>query len=424
MREDIQDQLAELGRAAERAAAPVGFDGIRRRARRRRRAQTLSAAVLCVVAAGVGLSIDQATSPGRTIGPVHHGSPQPSPPTPPAHQTPSPTPSARLTARQIVEDPRSFVLESTVFPGDVNQAATLWMLGPAGSRARVALTTTVDGYQHVHYVPLPAADGRDCTGVRALGNHEFWLRCAVHDFLVLGDGTVEVAKHSRTEPRVPDDAVLVSAPLTRIDVGSEWFDAAGVLHDVPAPGSVWLVHAPDGRIWGLTSRTHQLVWSTDGGRTWSRRPLPRVPAGGTEGYALVKTAVPGTMVVARGSEQAMFHPDSLLVYGANGDLQQQVAVDAGLMDTAVVTPDGSLVMELYNEPNGTSGLFRAPAGHWADLQKVLDLPTDAAGRPAAALWMDSSREPSGKPLTWAVFRSGVLATSSDDGQTWSTRSIR
>ena len=421
MHDDIQTRLTDLGRAAEQAAAPVGFEGIRRRARRRR-AHTVSTAVLCVLAAaGAGVGIGQATSAHRLLGPVHHGSqtPQPSP-TPPVR-----TPTPRIdSARRIAENPHSFVLASTVFPGDADQAATLWELGPADPKAQVAMTTTVDGYAHVRYVPLPKRHAGSCTDVRAIGNDEFWLGCDTQAFLVHGDGTVQVASTSRTSNRVPHDAVLVSAPLIRIEVGSEWFDAGGLLHHVPAPVSVWLVHAPDGRIWGLTGSTNKLYWSTDGGRTWSHRALPRVPAGGTEGYALVKTALPGTMVVAHGSEQTMFHPDSLLVYGHNGALEQQVAVHAGLMDSAMVTPDGSLVMELYNEPNGSSGIFRGAPAHWADLHKVLDLPANAAGRPAGSLWMGSSVNTSGKPSLWAVFTSGVLATSTDDGRTWSTRSIR
>lgn len=426
MRDDVRERLTGLGRAAERAAGPVAFERIRLRARRRRRAQALSAVALCVaVAAGVGVSLAQIAGPSRTIGPVHHGSsPHPSPPRIPSPSVPTPAPTHQLAARQIAEDPRSSVLDTTVFPRDTNQAATLWTLGAAGPRAQVALATTVDGYQHVRYVPLPAPDRRDCTSVRALGHDEFWLGCASSAFLVRGDGTVEVARHGRARPRVPDAAVLVSGLSTAIKVGSDWVDAGGLLHAVPVPVSVWLEHAPDGRMWGLTGATNQLYWSIDGGRTWSHRALPRVPAGGTEGYLLVKTAVPGTMVVAHGTESAMFHPDSLLVYGPHGGLQQQVPVKVGLVDSAMVTPDGSLVMELYNEPDGRSGLFRAPAGHWADLHKVMDLPTDAAGRPAAALWMGSSQDTSGRPVVWAVFRSGVLATSTDEGQSWATRSLR
>ena len=209
-------------------------------------------------------------------------------------------------------------------------------------------------------------------------------------------------------------------------MGSEWVDAGGLLHDVPAPGSVWLVHAPDGRIWGLTSRTNKLVWSTDGGRTWSQRPLPRVPAGGSEAYEVVPTAVPGEMVLARGAAQTVFSPKTVLLFGSTGKLLQRNHLSLGnaAMDSAAVTPDGSLVMELYAEPNGDSGIFRATAGNWTDLRKVMRLPTAADGRPAAAMWMGSSLDPSGQPVMWAVFRSGELATSTDDGQTWTTQSIR
>lgn len=435
MPDDIQERLTGLGRAAEQAAAPVAFERIRQRARRRHRAQTLSAGLLCVaVAAGVGVTLTHAGGSSRTVGPVHHGSPHPSPPATPSPTVPSPTqtPATRLTAQQVVEDPRSFVVASTVFPGDANQAATLWELGPAGRKAQFALTTTVDGYQHVRYVDLPAPYRRDCTDVRAIGNHRFWLSCANQELMVGSDGSVTVPPHGSTSSQVPGDAVLVSQPLLdgKGAVWS-WSDSQGVMHplDVPVTGPTWLVHAPDGRIWGLdywAADRAKLTWSTDGGRTWSSGPLPPLPTGRSGTYEVVPTAVPGQMVIARGTAETVFVPHSILMFGSAGQKLHRNHLDTrhASMDSAVVTSEGSLVMELYNEPDGRSGLFRAPAGHWADLHKVMDLPTDADGRPAGLLWMGSSLDPSGQPVTWAVFRSGELATSTDDGQTWTTQSIR
>lgn len=438
MRDDVQERLTGLGRAAERAAGPVAFDRIRARARRRRRAQALSAAALCVaVAAGIGVTAGQAGGPARTLGPVHHGSPHPSPPVTPSPTVPSPTrtQAAALTAQQIAEDPRSFVVASSVFPGDTGQAATLWELGPAGRKAQFALTTTVDGYRHVRYVPLPSSYGRDCNDVRAVGAGLFWLSCGSRQLLVGSDGAVTVPTRGAPASQMPRDAVLVSQPrLNGKGANWNWFDAQGVMHalDVPLSGSEWLVQAPDGRIWGIdySNPDHaDLVWSTDGGRGWTARPLPRVAAGGSTTYEVVPTAEPGQMVVARGSAETVFRPHSLLRYGRATELHQKVtrvtfSTDPGVMDSAVVTPDGSLVMELYNEPHGDSGLYRAAAGHWTDLHKVMDLPTDAAGRPAGSLWMGNSVNPSGKPSVWVVFTSGMLATSTDDGQTWTTRSLR
>lgn len=430
MRDDIQHRLADLGRAAERAAAPVGFDGVRRRALRRRRARTLSAVVLCIVAAaGAGLGLRQAAGPGRAPGPVHHGrlhpSPTPTAPTP----TSSPSP-ARLTARQIVADPRSFVVASSVDPHDVAQAATLWMLGPAGAKTQVAIATTSDGYRHVSYVPLPEQYGRDCDDVRALGHQHFWLSCGSRQLLVGSDGSVTVPSRGAPAGQMPNDAGLVAQPGLGKGADWSWLDSQGVMHalNVPLPGPTWLVHASDGRIWGIAfGQTNNLVWSTDGGRSWSSRALPGPSSSHTsDAYEIVPTAVPGRMVLARGVAETVFSPHSILTFGSDGQQLQQVGVSTGhaSMDSAVVTPDGSLVMELYDEPDGSSGLFRGAPGHWTELHKVMDLPTDAAGRPAAARWMGSTRDSSGQPLLWAVFGSGVLATSTDDGRTWTTRSMR
>jgi len=88
--------------------------------------------------------------------------------------------------------------------------------------------------------------------------------------------------------------------------------------------------------------------TTDGGRTWSSRPLPPLPTGRSDTYEVVPTAVPGQMVIARGTAETVFAPHSILVFGSTGQKLQRNHLDTGhaSMDSAVVTPDGSLVMEL------------------------------------------------------------------------------
>jgi hypothetical protein len=426
MRDDIQQSLADLGHAAQRAAAPVGFAGIRRRARRRRRAQAVSAVALCVVAAGAGLGIDQATGSHGSVGPVHHGSPHPSPTTAPTPDTPSPTP--RLSARQIVEDPDAFVVASTVDPHDVRQAATLWGLGRSGPMEQFAVTETTDDYHHVQYVPVRY---RFCEDIRAVGAQRFWLSCGGrHQLLVGSDGSATAARVDLRPAPVPGDAVLVwPVPKGRGGAVWGWVDQQGAMRQLEATGPLSLVHAPDGRIWGLDYQAAvngRLIWSTDDGRSWSSRTLPG-PGVTTNAYVIVPTAVPGRMVLARGVPETMFRPHSLLVLGPNGEQLRKVTFgrDPGAVEGMLVTGDGTLILELYNEPEGgRSGLYRAASGAWRDPQKVLDPPTRPSGQTAGSSWMGSSRDSSGRPVVWAVFDSGVLATSTDDGRTWTTHSIR
>lgn len=361
---------SDVSAAAARAVAPPDFSGVAARGRQRRArrlTRMASAAGVVVLAGAVVLT---------WVGPEHSTTPDPAVPTP----TPSPSATARVDAEDVVDDPRSAVVQVVASPRDPQVRAVVWSRCPDDRcrRPEVAVALTDDGFDTRTVLELGRSPFLEAAGPTRFLGHD----ADGHPYLLLLDGT-----------KVGLDRPRAVSPVRPGEVVGRWLGGGGVdFYAVdPADGDTHLVPVPDdlvevqgdgtGRLEGIAGvgPDSVFVWSEDGGETWSEHDLP---GEATSLFGLTPSGDPGTTAVIGGADGATLFPfvDVSRLDRASGAWQQtlQPRDPRAYVGSQAVLPDGRLLVDVQvwsdatlEKPGArTNGVYTSDGRDWSTLVRL------------------------------------------------------
>lgn len=402
-------------REAGSQVMPPNFDELVATSRRRRRTAAASAvvavaAVVSVVAFGLEGVYGDRAAPVPPAGPTRSLTPTPAP-TPARDTSPSPDERPqRLTPTQIVNDPNSRIAAVAVSESSTDVKAVAWRFCGSGDGCNgdvFALTVTEDNFITSHDVALP---GRFWPTITAVADDAFFVTAGPTAKLVDANGGVTVVSvDETTEPLGPGE-VFVGQTANQNNVYLALDPATAVAHPLPTPkrsGLTSLHQNADGTLVGTayndSRRSRAVVWSTDGGATWSMHvlgtdrgdPINAVPSAV---IGVVPSTAADMLAVVEGGEGAAWFPLATVHRSTDGGatwetfngprlLQPPAAVDGPTGDMAhlgwsLVTPDGDLLVNIngwLGQRGGTSGehfvgLYTTRGADWSQLLALSSLP--------------------------------------------------
>lgn len=357
---DLDDLLdADISRAAADAATPPSLSDVVRRGERRRRTRhavvSLAALVALAAVATVPalLEADRAADPTTPVSPRVTDGPRP-----------EDKEKRELTAAEIVDDPRALVQTLTVSAHDPDVRAAVWRLclDKRCTRNEAALSVTADGFLTRHVLKLkPELFVTPLDGRIALGNY-------VPSQIVQSDGTLlNVSWGSEPRPLVAGEVLLGQRGAAQ-----HWYAVdprTGRAHRLPTPANVnQLTLTSAGDLRGLRNGeggTRRFVFSDDGGRTWTDRPVPGVDGLLTE----LVTSVQVDAVVGGGDGATLFPFEQVLRsrdVGASWQRFDGPKNPMAYLGRTGVMPDGRLLVEIetWSDGRGWRRPGSKPTGLW------------------------------------------------------------
>lgn len=429
---------------------PPNFDELVATSRRRRRTAAASAvvavvAVVSVVAFGVqGVYSDQ-TTPVPPAGPTL--SPTPTPvPTPGKDTSPSPDESRMLlTPTEIVNHPNSGIAAVAVSESSTDVKAVAWRYCGDGRDCNgdvFAVTVTDDNFRTSHDVSLP---GRFWPSITAVGDDAFFVTAGPTAKLVdANGGATVVSVDETTEPLGPGE-VFVGQTANQNNGYLALDPATAIVHPLPTPkrsGLTSLHQNADGTLVGTayndSRRSRAVVWSTDGGATWSTHwlgtdrgdPINAVPSAV---ISVVPSTAADVLAVVQGGEGATFFPFATVHRSTDGGATWQTFDESrgvmGYLGWLLVKPDGNLLVNIeawsdarHGKPSARpAGLYASAGDDWSSLRFV-DSPPDGSDPEAAVSGLalgDYSVTDSGDLRLWLYgYSSNSLLESGPGFDTW------
>jgi hypothetical protein len=406
------DPLEGFTREARRGVVPPDFDALAQVSRRRRRTTVLAsgvavAAVVAIVGVGVRVGYDDQSAP---IQPSHTGQ---------TTQTPRKTEtttahSARSLAERVVDNPHSLVRSMALLPDRTQARAVVW----SARTGPFALAVTDDGFATrtcflLHGIfPSVSAVGPDWFFVDQEGGVE----------LVSPTGEIRPVQMGRTPAPVLPGEYLASARSKAVVAVDP---AHATAHPVLLPPHASGAYGTASLLWSIVSTGRHvihgtIVWSTDGGRTWSSHDLGNAPLG----YYSEVPSMPGTMAVSEGGEDNDMPPLSHLVESTDGGTiwhTFDIPIRRALPENwTAALPDGRLLASVPTD-GGPAGLVRSSGTDWTHLVPVHPVVND--GEPLTGDMFDgnltTSTNHGSLVLSVANLPGRRLLMSEDGGSTWS-----
>lgn len=363
---DLDDLLNDgIPRYARAAATHCDIDALIRRGvgrRRKARVRLVTTAVLAVaVIVGIGV-----VALGQDDPDSH---PVPAPATG-DHREPQPDPR-ELTPQQIVHAEGARLEALAVSEDDSDVRASIWSLclNERCSRHRMALAVTRDEFATSEYLPLPNSAWYPV--LEPLRDDAFYLDADEVRGVLTPDGRLtRTTRPTRAGPLTEDETLLQDGVAV---------DQDGSAHRLSMPTDAYSpVQQTGGRIVATrgVGSDAEVVWSDDGGATWSGNPLSGRPSAL---YEVIESAEGNTIAVAEGTDGATLFPFVAVHVsrdgGATWDRVRTFRPDGelGYLAWAVVRPDGSLLTRLQawsddrrDDPSRrTRGPYRSAGLDWS-----------------------------------------------------------
>jgi len=349
--------------------------------------------------------------------------------------TPDPMPSAipnqtGVSAREVVDDPASRLLDVAIAPGDTDVRAAIWKHCPGDdcSTMGAAVALTVDGFASRvvpdrvwHFNPLVRTSASGETLV-VEWDERLDLTLAHPD-----GSTAEVRRTGLTAPVAPGEIVGGVAHDRR---GATFFatdPARGVAHPIPVPeGTVQLLELPSGQL-RVTTTQRTYAWSDDGGS--SRQEV----SGASDGTLLQSfvASTPDVHALTGGSDGATLFPfnqirrmdswDSWWVVDQPGDPLAYIGPAAVLPDGRFLasvqswSDDGRLDQPLKGTP---PGIYVSEGADWSAYERIdSGAPFETPAR-AQPMVVDIEVNAEGAVMTALGPDQTTAWTSTDLGVTW------
>lgn len=363
------DPLESFARGAGRDIAGPDFGALVDTSKRRRRASLLGAGVAAAVVLGsvtLGMQVAD-TDSTAPAGPAH-------PPTTPVASAPSRSPSTspQPAPSAIVDSPTSLPSSVAVLPDQPAARAVVWSPRSGGQSA---VTVTADGFQT--RTTLPAA-GR-FPHVSAAGPNWFFVAQLRASALVSPQGVARPVRVVGSPAPLATGEFLVQA-YTDETLAVDPLSATA--HPLAVPPTSHEVYGGQDLMWSIAYRVtaraivhSAIVWSTNGGRSWSSHPLGSGPLA-------VYTRVPSddaTMVVSLTGDVTVTPLAQVISSDDAGRTWHSTTVHptVGVSWTAVL-PDGRLLANVLGGPHQGpghfggyySGLMSSVGTDWSRLVRV------------------------------------------------------
>lgn len=390
-------------------------------------------ATACVIA---GVSV-VAGHQDRSNGPALPG------PRTPTVTTKMPRATTGPTPQQIVDDPNARLIELAVSNSAGGVTAAAWQLCASASCRpdRFAIAVSDDGFVTSKYVALPNGQYPSLTTAGAdsfyVGEDRGWGE------VLRSDGSVSPVEATGLRgPLAPDEVLISHFARSTSYLGLNPRTALAHPLSTPAADDLQLLQGQDGRVWGTASRTvadpthTSVVWSTDGGATWSEHAL----GNSTLLYQPIVSAVPGVMAVVEGGDGATVFPFDKVYRtkdgGATWEVAEESTGDTAYLGWAAVRSNGELLVAIgywsddrVGHPGKhAEGLYQSNGDNWSDLSLVVP------GMPASAntgnqfVWdvslLSADVDDQGRLTLYVSDANSKAYVSADGGSTWAPVAAR
>lgn len=418
------DPLERFARAAGKDLAVPDFDTLVATSKRRRRASLLGSGVTAAAVIGAVTLGVQAVNTDSSA-PV---SPSRTPSTPPPG-TPVPSTSPQPDASAIVDSPTSLPSSVAVLSDQPDARAVVWS---PRSQGQSALAVTADAFQTRTTLRLA---GR-FPHVSAAGPDWFFVAQLRASALVSPQGVTRPVRVLDTPEPLATGEFLVRAytdETLAVDPRS------ATAHPLAVPLASHEVYGGQDLMWSIAYRTtargivhSAIVWSTNGGRSWSSHPLGSGPLA-------IYTRVPSddaTVVVSRTGDVTVAPLTQVISSDDAGATWHATTVHptVGVSWTAVL-PDGRLLANVLGRSGERAGQFGR--GHYSGLMSSVgsDWSRLVPVHPALPGGAQETSSTLGELATISTTHGSVLLyargniysplmVSSDGGRSWAVNSDR
>ena len=397
------DPLERFANSAGNDIAVPDFERLLATSRRRRRLSTLGAGALAAVAVGAvswGWHVID-TSAGPRLDPVG-----------PVHSAP---PVSGVASAAVVDDLAARPVSVAVLPDQPSDRAVVWRSADRGA----AVAVTSDGFRsrttmtvHGGYVP-----------VTAVGAAWFFVADRKAPALLTPDGVLRQVTIGGAAPLADGEYLAQGASGATLAVDPEHATA----HPLTVPDGVRELYGDRGLLWSIPCHAAQeavvhctVVWSGDGGDTWSSHSLP---SGELAVYTPVQTT-DGSMVASLTGDVTVTQLRQTVTSRDGGRSWQTSATrPARPIGWALVLPDGRLLIDALDDRSGggddTLGLLVSNGSDWSRLQPLHpQIPPGASAGADDPGELKAIATDGGAVVIYTVTASRQLLASDDGGQKW------